>query len=57
MKREDFGLYSAYGLFINGQWSSASGGEVREVIDPTNLASHITLGALQLAAPNRCPSA
>lgn len=36
MKREDFGLYSAYGLFINGQWRSASGGEVREVIDPTN---------------------
>lgn len=36
MKREDFGLYSGYGLFINGQWRSAASGEVREVIDPTN---------------------
>jgi succinate-semialdehyde dehydrogenase / glutarate-semialdehyde dehydrogenase len=36
MKREDFGLYSDYGLFINGQWRGATGGAVREVIDPTN---------------------
>ena len=38
MKRDDFGLYSGYGLFINGQWRGASDGEVREVIDPTNEA-------------------
>lgn len=36
MKREDLGLYSAYGLFINGQWRAATGGALREVIDPTN---------------------
>ncbi|WP_322991873.1 NAD-dependent succinate-semialdehyde dehydrogenase [Limnohabitans sp.] len=36
MKREDLGLYSAYGLFINGQWQAATGGALREVIDPTN---------------------
>ena len=36
MKRDDLGLYSGYGLFINGHWRSATGGEVREVIDPTN---------------------
>ena len=36
MKRDDFGLYSGYGLFINGHWRSAASGEVREVIDPTN---------------------
>lgn len=36
MKRDDFGLYSGFGLFINGQWRGATGGEVREVIDPTN---------------------
>lgn len=36
MKRDNLGLYSGYGLFINGQWCSATGGETREVIDPTN---------------------
>jgi len=36
MKRDDIGLYSGFGLFINGQWRDATGGEVREVIDPTN---------------------
>ena len=36
MKRDDLGLYSGYGLFINGHWCSATSGEVREVIDPTN---------------------
>ena len=28
MKRDDFGLYSGFGLFINGQWRGATGGEV-----------------------------
>jgi succinate-semialdehyde dehydrogenase / glutarate-semialdehyde dehydrogenase len=36
MKRDDFGLYNGYGLFINGKWRGAADGEVREVIDPTN---------------------
>ena len=36
MKRDYLGLYSSYGLFINGQWCSATGGETRSVIDPTN---------------------
>lgn len=36
MKRENFGLYRDYGLFINGQWQPASEGGVREVIDPAN---------------------
>lgn len=36
MKRDDFGLYNNFGLFINGQWRSAASSEVREVIDPTN---------------------
>lgn len=34
MKREEFGLYREWGLFIGGQWRSASDGGVREVIDP-----------------------
>lgn len=47
MKREEFGLYSQYGLFIQGQWRSATGGEVREVIDPTNeeVIGHIPVAA------------
>ena len=36
MNRDDLGLYSGYGLFINGHWRAATGGETREVIDPTN---------------------
>lgn len=36
MKREDFGLYRDYGLFIEGQWRGARDGGVREVFDPTN---------------------
>ena len=36
MNRDDLGLYSGYGLFINGHWRAATGGETREVSDPTN---------------------
>lgn len=36
MKREDFGLYRDYGLFIDGHWRGAKEGGVREVIDPAN---------------------
>jgi succinate-semialdehyde dehydrogenase/glutarate-semialdehyde dehydrogenase len=36
MKREDFGLYRGYGLFIDGTWRPAADGGVREVIDPAN---------------------
>ncbi len=36
MKRENFGLYRDYGLFIDGHWHSAKEGGVREVIDPAN---------------------
>lgn len=36
MKREDFGLYRDYGLFLGGQWRGATDGGVREVIDPAN---------------------
>ena len=36
MKREDFGLYREYGLFIHGRWQAAQDGNVREVIDPAN---------------------
>lgn len=36
MKRDDFGLYAGYGLYIDGQWHAASDGGAREVIDPTN---------------------
>ena len=36
MKRDDFGLYADYGLYIDGQWCAASDGGAREVIDPTN---------------------
>jgi succinate-semialdehyde dehydrogenase / glutarate-semialdehyde dehydrogenase len=34
MKREEFGLYREWGLFISGAWRSAADGGVREVIDP-----------------------
>jgi succinate-semialdehyde dehydrogenase / glutarate-semialdehyde dehydrogenase len=34
MKREAFGLYREWGLFIGGSWRSAADGGVREVIDP-----------------------
>jgi succinate-semialdehyde dehydrogenase/glutarate-semialdehyde dehydrogenase len=37
MKRDDFGLYRGYGLYIDGQWRPAGDGGVREVIDPTNV--------------------
>ena len=36
MKRDDFGLYSGYGLFIDGQWRRAATGEERKVIGPTS---------------------
>jgi succinate-semialdehyde dehydrogenase/glutarate-semialdehyde dehydrogenase len=36
MKRDDFGLYQGYGLYIDGAWRPAANGEAREVIDPTN---------------------
>lgn len=36
MKREDFGLYREWGLYIDGQWSQARDGKAREVIDPSN---------------------
>ncbi|MFL6663021.1 MAG: aldehyde dehydrogenase family protein, partial [Rhizobacter sp.] len=36
MKRDDFGLYQGYGLYLDGQWRPAASGEVRDVIDPTN---------------------
>lgn len=34
MKREDFGLYREWGLFIDGAWRGASDGSAREVLDP-----------------------
>jgi succinate-semialdehyde dehydrogenase/glutarate-semialdehyde dehydrogenase len=48
MNREDLGLYSGYGLFINGQWRGATGGQTREVIDPTNeeVIGHIPVANL-----------
>jgi succinate-semialdehyde dehydrogenase/glutarate-semialdehyde dehydrogenase len=36
MKRDDFGLYRDYGLYIGGQWRPAQDGGAREVIDPAN---------------------
>ncbi len=36
MKRDDFGLYRAYGLYLDGQWRAASDGNAREVLDPSN---------------------
>lgn len=36
MKRDDFGLYREYGLFIDGRWIAAQEGATREVIDPSN---------------------
>ena len=36
MKREEFGLYRDYGLFIDGAWRPAADGGAREVIDPAN---------------------
>lgn len=36
MKRDDFGLYRAYGLYVDGQWRAASDGNAREVLDPSN---------------------
>src|SRR5436309_2192196 len=36
MKRDDFGIYRGYGLYIDGAWRPASTGDAREVIDPTN---------------------
>jgi len=34
MKREDFGLYRDWGLFVAGAWRGASDGGAREVLDP-----------------------
>jgi succinate-semialdehyde dehydrogenase / glutarate-semialdehyde dehydrogenase len=34
MKREEFGLYREWGLFIDGAWRGAKEGGAREVIDP-----------------------
>lgn len=36
MKREDFGLYKGYGLYIDGRWRPAGDGAVREVLDPAS---------------------
>ncbi len=36
MKREDWGLYRDFGLFIQGAWRPAREGGAREVIDPAN---------------------
>ena len=36
MKRDDFGLYRDYGLYIDGRWRPATDGAVREVLDPAN---------------------
>jgi succinate-semialdehyde dehydrogenase/glutarate-semialdehyde dehydrogenase len=36
MKRDDFGLYRDYGLFIDGRWCAAAGGGSREVIGPAD---------------------
>ncbi|HAL38992.1 MAG TPA: NAD-dependent succinate-semialdehyde dehydrogenase [Polaromonas sp.] len=46
MKLENLGLYSEYGLFIDGHWRPAKEGGVREVIDP---ASEEVLGWLPAA--------
>lgn len=35
MKRDDFGLYRDYGLFIDGRWGAANDGGSREVLDPS----------------------
>ena len=34
MKSERFGLYQDYGLYIDGKWTNAKNGGVREVFDP-----------------------
>lgn len=34
MKRDEFGLYREWGLFIDGQWRAAGDGGTREVLDP-----------------------
>lgn len=36
MKRDELGLYDAYGLYIGGHWRAAQDGAVREVLDPTS---------------------
>lgn len=35
MKREQFGLYREYGLFIDGEWRQARALSTREVLDPS----------------------
>lgn len=58
MKRDEFGLYRGFGLYIGGQWRSAQDGGVREVIDPTNeevvgwipVATHADLDAALASA-------
>jgi succinate-semialdehyde dehydrogenase/glutarate-semialdehyde dehydrogenase len=37
------GLYDAYGLYIDGKWTPAKDGAVREVIDPATEESHGTI--------------
>jgi succinate-semialdehyde dehydrogenase/glutarate-semialdehyde dehydrogenase len=46
MKREQFGLYADFGLYIDGTWRAASGGQVREVHDP---ATEKTVGVIPVA--------
>lgn len=36
MKRDDPGLYRAWGLYLDGAWRAAADGAVREVLDPTS---------------------
>ncbi len=48
MKREDFGRYRAWGMFIAGGWRQAEGGGAREVIDP---ATEEILGWIPVATP------
>ncbi|MHB1122774.1 MAG: aldehyde dehydrogenase family protein [Ramlibacter sp.] len=46
MKRDDFGLYRGWGLFIAGAWRPAEDGGAREVIDP---ATEEILGRIPVA--------
>lgn len=45
MKREEFGRYRDYGLFIDGAWRLAVDGGAREVIDPDHNAHQRTRDA------------
>lgn len=46
MKREQLGLYADYGLYIDGVWRAATGGGVREVLDP---ATETAVGVIPVA--------